>query len=361
MAARHGPSRGFCTRSVVFAPEEGGILTKGEVSLTGRVVAASRTTQPWPMSHRAKLPAQLLRAPFTLAEAHAAGLSDDSLSGKAWRRLGAGLYCWAQWREDKWPLLAAWRRTLPDDAAFSGRTAASLHGLDFDAADPVEVTVNPPSSLRSRRGLVVRHSEIQIEEVVTVRKLPVTALARTLLDLCNRWTRVEALVALDMALHLKRVDAVGLCRYVNVNGGRPGVKAMRELIRLAEPAESPMETRLRWLIRQGGLPRPEVQTKLHDQHGQFIGRVDLYYPTARLVIEFDGSNHRDRLVADLRRQNQLINAGFTVLRFTSADVLGQPQEVIAQLRGALAGSAGFVQNSNLGRGVRAGNRQKARG
>jgi very-short-patch-repair endonuclease len=312
------------------------------------------------MSHRARLPAKLLRAPFTLADAHAAGLSDDSLSGKSWRRLGAGLYCWAQWREDKWSLLAAWRRTLPDGAVFSGRTAASLHGLDFDAANPVEVTVIPPSSFRSRRGLVVRQCALQRDEVLKVRNLPVTALARTLLDLCTRWTRAEALVALDMALHLKRVDKVGLLRYVNDNAGQPGVKAMRELVRLAEPAESPMETRLRSLMRQGGLPRPEVQTNLYDQQGGFIGRVDLYYPTARVAIEFDGSNHRDRLVADVRRQNQLINAGFTVLRFTSADVLGRPQDVIAEVRGALALSAGFVQNSKLGPRVRAGNLQKPR-
>src|SRR5207248_11772220 len=134
--------------------------------------------------HKASRPAQLISAPFTLAEARAAGLSDDSLRGKGWRRLGSGLYCSAGWREDKWTLLAAWRRTLPDDAVFSGRTAASLHGLGFDAANPVEVTVNAQSSLRSRHGLVVRQRDVQKEEVVTIRTLAATALARTLLDLC---------------------------------------------------------------------------------------------------------------------------------------------------------------------------------
>jgi very-short-patch-repair endonuclease len=47
-------------------------------------------------------------------------------------------------------------------------------------------------------------------------------------------------------------------------------------------------------------------------------------------VEFEGNVHRDRrvFVNDLRRQNRLIAAGRTVLRFTSADVLGRPDEVI---------------------------------
>jgi len=56
-----------------------------------------------------------------------------------------------------------------------------------------------------------------------------------------------------------------------------------------------METRLRWLLINARLPRPEVQTNLHDDEGRFLGRADLYYPSARLVIEFDGGNHRERL------------------------------------------------------------------
>ena len=71
-----------------------------------------------------------------------------------------------------------------------------------------------------------------------------------------------------------------------------------------------METRLRWLMFSAGLPRPDVQVDLHDAEGGFLGRADLYYPAARLVVEFDGGNHRERLVSDDRRQNLLIGAGF---------------------------------------------------
>ena len=94
-----------------------------------------------------------------------------------------------------------------------------------------------------------------------------------------------------------------------------------------------METRLRLELLNTRMPAPSVQTDLFDAAGQFLGRADLYYPDRRLVIEYDGENHRDRLVADLRRQNALVNAGYHVLRFTAAD-LRMPGLVAAQVRQA---------------------------
>jgi len=96
-----------------------------------------------------------------------------------------------------------------------------------------------------------------------------------------------------------------------------------------------METRLRIELIRARLPRPLVQAELRDAAGCFIGRADLYYPDRRLVIEYDGENHRDRLVADLRRQNALVNAGYHLLRFTVAD-LRAPGSVVAQVSRARA-------------------------
>ena len=133
-----------------------------------------------------------------------------------------------------------------------------------------------------------------------------------------------------MALRKKLTTVTALGRF---NGGRK----LRSLAALAAPAESPMETRLRWLLIQRGLPRPEVQVKLGDDN--LLGRADLYYPAARLILEVDGGNHRDRLVEDNRRQNLLLSAGFRLLRFTSSDLYNRPDLVEAQVRSALAGSA----------------------
>jgi very-short-patch-repair endonuclease len=67
-----------------------------------------------------------------------------------------------------------------------------------------------------------------------------------------------------------------------------------------------------------------------------VGRPDLFYRAQRLAIEYDGGNHRERMVDDDRRQNGLIAAGLRILRFTAPDVYKAPQSVAMQVRYALA-------------------------
>lgn len=200
--------------------------------------------------------------------------------------------------------------------------------------NPIQVAVD---RLESRAGLEIHH--MQIDEVVKINGRRATTLHRTLLDLCLLMSPVEALVAIDMAFLATLTDKPGLRRYADVTKGHPGMARLKSLADLAAPAESPMETRLRWLLIRAGLPVPEVQVDLHDDAGRFVGRPDLYYRTAHLVVEFDGGNHRERLISDDRRQNTLVGAGYRVLRFTASDVYSRPESVVAQVRAAIASNA----------------------
>jgi very-short-patch-repair endonuclease len=287
------------------------------------------------MGRTPSIPPELTRRPFSLDEARDAGLTLSALSSKAWKRIGAELYRWAELPEDPWLTLSALRRMLPRETVFVGATAAWLHGLDVEPANPVEVSVSAASGLRSRAGLVVRRLEIPSAEVVSIRQLRATALPLTLAGLCLRQPAAEALVAIDMALHLGLSDSAALVQYADASKGRPGAARLRALALLAAPAQSPMETRLRWLLIRAGLPQPEVQSELQDGAARFVGRVDLYYPAARLVIEFDGGNHRERMVEDNRRQNLLVNAGYRLLRFTGSDLHARADVVVTQVRAAL--------------------------
>jgi hypothetical protein len=249
--------------------------------------------------------------------------------------MGAGLYVWSGLPRDPALVLAAVRRRLPDGAAFSGRTAAWLHGLDLPPCDPVEVTVPPERGITGRAGVRVRRASLATGEVVERRGLPTTSLLRTVVDVAATLPLVEAVVAADMALHRRLMGVTELESAASARAGRKGAARLRRVIELVEPlSESPMETRLRLLLVLGGLPRPLAQVSLHDGRGRFVGRTDLYYPAARLGIEYDGGTHRDSLVEDDRRQNRLLNAGFRLLRFTAAD-LRQPSVVAAQVHAAL--------------------------
>jgi Protein of unknown function (DUF559) len=283
------------------------------------------------MAPSPRIPLGLRLGPFTVADARAAGISAKALRGNEWTRLERGIYCWSQVLVDPLRLLTALHRLYGRESVFAGRTAAWLLGICVDPAEPIEIIVAPSSGMRTRRGLTVRRANLGATEVATVRGLPTTSALRTLCDLCPRMEGVEALALIDAALRLRLVDKTRL--------SQASSPCLRSLGLLAEPAESRMETRLRWLLLKAGLPRPEVQKGLHDSQGRFVGRADLYYPEARLVIEYDGANHRDRLVEDDRRQNLLLNAGYTMLRFTASDIYNRPDTVVAQVSAAAGASA----------------------
>ena len=95
-----------------------------------------------PMPRTPNIPVELTKRPFSLEEARSAGLTLSSLKGKAWRRLGAGLYCWHGLNASiRGRCSTAWRDSLPADAVFAGTTAAWILGLDFAPTDPVDIIV----------------------------------------------------------------------------------------------------------------------------------------------------------------------------------------------------------------------------
>ncbi|MGH7919447.1 MAG: endonuclease domain-containing protein [Candidatus Dormibacteraceae bacterium] len=220
-----------------------------------------------------------------------------------------------------------------------GFSAARVLGLDVALPKRPEVIVPPLVGVVARAQATVRRVMLTPEEVTMPRGLPVTTPCRTCFDLAGRLSRVEAVVVVDMALHAGLVTSESWSSCVAAHTGRKGVAGARRTLPHVEPkAESPMESRLRMLLVGAGLPCPEAQVPLYDSGGDFVGRPDLYYASARLGLEYDGENHRDRLIADDRRQNRLQQIGVVLLRFTHSDLTERPEVVIAQVRNALAKS-----------------------
>ncbi len=282
------------------------------------------------------VPKDLTSGPFTVQQALRAGLSRRQLQSRSWRRISTGLYIWAELADDPRNVLRALRRVLPAEAAFSDRTAAWLHGLDFQPCQPIEVTVPDGGVLPNRTGVSFRRSALPPHEVVECQGLPVTLPVRTVFDLARHLSVGEAVVAVDMALHGSLVELEDIRSYIRAHPASKWVAQARRVIELAEPrAESPMESRLRVLLVLAGLARPLAQAELTDERGCFLGRVDLYYPRQRLGVEYDGGTHRDSLATDNRRQNRLLAAGYRLLRFTAGDVYNRPDALVAEVRAAL--------------------------
>ena len=283
------------------------------------------------------VPQHLRAGPITVAEALTEGITWRQLQGRRWRRVGPGQYAWSGVRDSPLLRLAAVSRRLPPGAAFSGRTAGWLHGLDSPPCDPIEVSVSEGVGISARSGVLVRRVELAEGEVVERQGFPTTAALRTVCDLAIGLPLFDAVAAVDLGLKRQLVDLADLKQVVADRQGSKGVVRLRRTVALADGAsESPGETRLRLILVLAGLPRPEAQVSLHDEQGNFLGRPDLFYRSHRLALEYDGATHRDSLVDDNRRQNRLVNAGYQLLRFTAADLARTPDSVVGQVRSALS-------------------------
>ena len=115
--------------------------------------------------------------------------------------------------------------------------------------------------------------------------------------------------------------------------GRNGAGTLRAVLEDRamgdERPDSLLESRMRSLLRRYDLPAPIFHYVVRD-NGQFIAEVDFAYPDRRLAIEVDGwSAHGTPMAmsADFVRQNRLARLGWTVLRFTWAQVMREPDYV----------------------------------
>src|SRR5260370_18696181 len=106
------------------------------------------------------------------------------------------------------PQLIAVARRLPD-AVLSGSTAGWLHGLDLPPVDPVQVTV-PNAHISNRAGVNLRRARLAPNEIVRLRGLPATSPFRTTVDLGSNRVLLDAVIALDMALHKLIADLTDL-------------------------------------------------------------------------------------------------------------------------------------------------------
>lgn len=275
---------------------------------------------------------------FRLGEAAAFGVTQDQLEGPGYRRLHRGIYAWHGLEVTPSLQIKAASLLLPPDGAVSGRAAAFLYGVQlWRPPAPVELTVPRNSKLRCRQGVTVSRTPMADTDITLIAGVRSTTPLRTAFDLARREPRIEAVACLDAMLHKHLVTTARLRAYVAEHQGWRGTKQALEVIRLGNPrAESPMESQLRIILVDAGLPAPVVNEPVHDAGGRFLARPDLRI--RNVLIEFDGDVHRGRqvFVRDLRRQNRVVKAGFVVLRFSGSDVLHRPALIVEQVRSALA-------------------------
>lgn len=226
-------------------------------------------------------------------------------------------------------LVAALLHAGPD-AVLSHATAAWWWRLIPHPPETIEVS--SANDVKSTDGVIVHHPR-RISGT-RHRRLPVTTVAQTLLDFASQASKEQLRLALAEAEYrdLLNVDEV---RAV-LGRGRPGSRALRKAIARHEPryawARSRLERAFLDLCRRHRIPLPQLNVTVNGW------LVDAVWPEQRVVVELDGyRNHRTRaqLERDHERDLQLRAAGYTVVRYTEAQVRDQPKKIAADLRALL--------------------------
>lgn len=177
----------------------------------------------------------------------------------------------------------------------------------------------------TRDGVVTLALVITPSQFGRVAGIMATDPLRTIADLILRADRYTSVSLLDSALNRGLVSAAGLERVPSLLRGRRGAVAARACLTEANGlAQSPLETRTRLRCVDGKVPPDALQVELRDRDGYLLGIGDMGWRSGRIVAEADGRAPHGSpaaLFADRHRQNRLLNAGWTVLRFTWSDTL----------------------------------------
>lgn len=98
--------------------------------------------------------------------------------------------------------------------------------------------------------------------------------------------------------------------------------------------DSPMESRLRMLIVLAGLPEPVVNLTIRDVDGEPVRRYDLSWPDVRVIVEYDGRHHAERVdqwESDLRRREAIDDAQWRIIVVTSSGIYREPDRTVDRI------------------------------
>jgi hypothetical protein len=213
---------------------------------------------------------------------------------------------------------------LPPGAVVSHISAAVLHGLDVWglALDRVHLTRGRCSGGRCGRRLHLHTAPLTDDEVVEIRGILATDVARTVVDLARSVPFEQAVAVADAALRREALARERLLDAVARSVRRPGNRRARRVARFADGGgESVGESRSRVAMYRAGLPAPVLQAQIGS-----IGRVDFWWPAMHTVGEFDGRVKYGRLLrpgqepgdavfAEKLREDALRDEGLRVVRW----------------------------------------------
>jgi very-short-patch-repair endonuclease len=210
-------------------------------------------------------------------------------------------------------------------ALLSGSAAAYLYGLIKGAAAKPEVT----TPTQRRPPGVICHRTRRVTDASSYRGIPVTSVARAVVDLAAQSTSGELAELFHHAVVKFRVTPHHVEAVLERRPNAKGAKNLRRVMNGDERALlSVLERAFVALLEAHDLPLPETNIP-KDGHW-----VDCYWPDYKLTVELDTYRYHSTRHAweqDHRRERKGRRRG-AYRRYVWGDVFERPEETIADLR-----------------------------
>jgi very-short-patch-repair endonuclease len=215
-----------------------------------------------------------------------------------------------------------------EGAALIGAAAGHLLGLlSGPAPAPTVLTLTE----RRVPGVATRRTRlIHPAEVTTWRGIPVTTVARTLVDLAALLSREDLARACHEAGVRHSTTPAAVETVLARRPNSPGAGNLRAILRgEVRVTLSKLERRFLARLREAGLPIPVTNRPAGGR------RVDCRWPEHRLTVELDGYRYhhsRHAWEQDRRREREARARGDEFRRYTYGDVVEHPRLMLTELR-----------------------------
>lgn len=284
------------------------------------------------------------RRPFTYAQGLAAGISPGRLRSRAFRKVLPGVYVDASAPPRRYERIEAALLIHPEPAYASHTSAARVYGLPVPKELTEEhVTVFRREDRRNRRG-VASHLAPASGSTLRLSGLRISSPAQLFTEMATLLNLVELVVLGDDMVRRKLTTPEDLVVAAAAYSGSHARKARRAAGLVRRGVDSPMETRLRMLIVLAGLPEPKVNHKIYE-NGRLLYRFDLSYPGLRLIVEYDGRQHREDDEVwdhDNDRDDWFDHHDWMIVRVFSRGIYREPAKTVERVRRAIVARGGRV-------------------
>lgn len=258
---------------------------------------------------------------FTRAEALDAGYDDRAVTqavrSRWWHRIRRGYYTFTE----VWAALDpvgrhrvrahAVAHSLGPAIALSHISGAIEHGIAIWGLplDRVHVTRLDGAAGRIEGDVVHHVGRHEAHDVMEIDGIKVLLPGRCAVEVGCLGSPESALVSLDSTLALGLDDERGLFEHFTRMERWPDTRRLHVPIRMADAgAQSPGESRGRWLFRQAGIPAPVTQFQVFNASGELVGTADWGWPEHGLLGEFDGKTKYGRLLLPGQEPGEVVFA-----------------------------------------------------